>query len=136
MALVEWSEEQKQAFVQMQFEAQSAHYAEHFTDASFDIVELDGEAVGRLYVDEIPGELRVIDIALMPQIRRRGIGEHYMRSVMTRAAGAGACVTIHVEKNNPAMGLYERLGFERVEDKGVYWFMRWRAGPAQENTAS
>ena len=137
MALLDWSEERKRAFVQMQFDAQSAHYAEHFPDASFDIIEHHGIPVGRLYVEHFAAdEIRIIDIALLVEYRRQGIGAYYMRSILRQAAQAGACVTIHVEKNNPAMGLYERLGFERVEDKGVYWFMRWRAGPAQENTAS
>ena len=136
MALLDWSEAQKRDFLQMQFDAQSRHYAGHFPDASFDIVELGGEPAGRLYVDEFDGEIRIIDIALLPGYRRRGLGTHYLRSLMRRAAEIGACVTIHVEKNNPAMVLYERLGFERVTDKGVYWFMRWRAAAAQENTAS
>lgn len=136
MALVDWSEEQKRAFVQMQFEAQAKHYTEYFPAASFDIIELDGESIGRLYVEMLDDELRIIDIALLPDFRRRGIGAHYMHSLMRQAVDVGACVAIHVEKNNPAMGLYERLGFERVEDKGVYWFMRWRTGPDQENTAS
>jgi hypothetical protein len=39
-------------------------------------------------------------------------------------------VTIHVEKNNPAMRLYRRLGFTAVEDKGVYDLMRWVADTA------
>jgi hypothetical protein len=33
--------------------------------------------------------------------------------------------TIHVERFNPALHLYERLGFRLAEDKGVYYFMKW-----------
>ena len=136
MALADWSEAQKLEFLQLQFNAQSKHYAEYFPDASFDIIELDGVAIGRLYLDAGEEEFRVIDIALLPEYRGRGIGARYMRDVMRRAADRDACVTIHVEKNNPAMSLYERLGFVPVEDKGVYWFMRWDGDSGQLNTAS
>ena len=137
MALVDWSEQQKFEFLHMQFNAQSSYYFEQFAAASFDVIELDGKPVGRLYVDERADELRVIDIALMPEFRQQGIGAYYMQSILDRAAASGRAVGIHVEKNNPAMRLYDRLGFEQIEDKGVYWFMRCKPAKAdQEKTAS
>jgi len=136
MALVDWSEVQKQEFLHMQFHAQTKFYADEFSDASFDVIELEGEPVGRLYVDVRDSEIRIIDIAILPGFRGRGIGNHYLRQVMDRAAEKGLDVGIHVERSNPAMSLYQRLGFEKIEDKGVYWFMLWRVGSRQENTAS
>ena len=127
MALVDWSDEQKQAFLQMQFHAQSSHYAEHFPKASFDIIEMGGESIGRLYLDEREDALHVLDIAILPEFQGRGIGGGYLRSIMDLAAASDRDVTIYVESNNPAMSLYRRLGFERVKDEGVYWFMRWTA---------
>ena len=135
MTLVDWSEAQQQEFLRMQFEAQSRHYAEHYPHASFDIIEMDGEAIGRLYLDRQAHEFRIIDIALLAEFRGRGLGNNQMQAIMAQAAEHGCCVTIHVEHNNPALALYQRLGFELVEDKGVYWFMRWSPAP-QENTAS
>lgn len=135
MALVDWSETQKQEFLQMQFRAQTNHYAEHYAHAHFDIIELDGEAIGRLYLDEQQSELRIIDIALLAEFRGRGIGRYYLETIIERARKQACSVTIHVEHNNPAMSLYRRLGFEKVEDKGVYWFMRWSAAD-QAKTAS
>jgi hypothetical protein len=52
-----------------------------------------------------------------------------MGDLMDEAAAVGKPLTIYVEKFNPAMRLYRRLGFETVEDKGVYDLMRWRAAP-------
>lgn len=127
MAQVDWSDAQVREFLQMQFRAQSAHYDEHFADASFDIIELRGTPIGRLYVTELDDEIRIIDIALLPGHQGRGIGGAYLRSIIDRAAESGRSVGIHVERNNPAMKLYERLGFERIRDHGVYWFMRWSA---------
>lgn len=138
MALVDWSEAQQQAFLEMQFHAQTTHYQQHFPGARFDVIELDGIPVGRLYVAELEDEdeIRIIDIALLPDYQGRGIGGAYLREIIERAAASGRGVGIHVERNNPAMKLYERLGFERIHDEGVYWFMRWRAQNDQEKTAS
>ena len=135
IAAVDWSDAQKREFLQMQFRAQTSFYTENYAGASFDVIELDGVPIGRLYLDEREDELRIIDIALLAEYRGRGIGRHYLQSIIERASDRGACVTIHVEHNNPAMTLYRRLGFVKVEDKGVYWFMRWSAAD-QENTAS
>ena len=50
--------------------------------------------------------------------------------MLDEAAAAGKAMSIHVEKYNPAMRLYRRLGFVTEEDKGVYDLMRWRAPEA------
>ncbi len=125
VAVVPWSDEEKQAFLLQQFEAQHRFYQEQFPDASFDLVLEDGTPIGRLYLDRRDDEHRVIDIALVPEKRGAGLGRRLMRDVLDEAAGNGKKVRIHVEQNNPAMRLYERLGFSRVEDQGVYWLMEW-----------
>ena len=136
MALVDWSDAQKQAFVQMQFDAQTRHYAEHFGNANFDIIELDGQPVGRLYVDARADDIRIIDIAILPQFQRRGLGSHFLREILAQGQASDCSVSIHVERNNPALELYRRLGFERVHDEGIYYLMTWRPTADQENTAS
>jgi ribosomal protein S18 acetylase RimI-like enzyme len=137
MAMVNWSDLQKQEFLQMQFRAQTSHYAEHYPLASFDIIELDNNPIGRLYLDKQADELRIIDIALLSEYRSRGIGRYYLESIIEQARDQGRSVSIHVEHNNPAMSLYRRLGFVKIEDKGIYWFMRWSPSTAvQEKTAS
>ena len=120
LRLVDWSADQKAAFVRMQFGAQDAYYREHYHPASFDVVELDGEPVGRLYVARWEDEIRIIDIALLPAHRGRGIGTALLRGLLNEAAGAGKRLSIHVEKHNPALRLYARLGFTMVADRGVY----------------
>jgi ribosomal protein S18 acetylase RimI-like enzyme len=125
MALVDWSDEQKQDFLQMQFDAQHSYYHENYAQARFDVIEVDGETVGRLYVDRREDEIRIIDIALLPEFQRRGTGSALIRSILDEARDSGRSVTIHVEQNNPAMALYTRLGFQHVRDVSVYYFMRW-----------
>lgn len=117
---VPWSDAQKDAFVRMQFEAQDAHYRAYFEGARFLVVTLDGEPVGRLYLHRRDGELRIVDIALLPEARGRGIGTELLERVFADADDDGVPVRIHVEVFNPAIRLYERLGFSVVEEKGVY----------------
>ena len=131
LAQTPWSDEEKQSFLDMQFQAQHAHYQKHFPEASYQIIEQIGEPIGRLYLDRRPDELRIIDIALLPEKRGEGIGGVLMRNILDEAAIAGKPVRIHVERNNPAMHLYERLGFQKVEDQGVYWLMEWLATGAK-----
>ena len=85
----------------------------------------EGEDIGRLYIERWPSQHRIIDIAFLPEHRGKGAGEALLRDLMDEAAGCGKDVSIHVEKLNPAMRLYRRLGFATEEDKGVYDLMRW-----------
>ena len=124
LALTPWDDEHKQAFADMQFTAQSAHYAEYFPDASHDVIEADGEAVGRLYVDRVPDEIRIVDIALLPAARGLGIGGELLRRLLAEADATGRSTRIYVEHNNPARALYERLGFREVERGDVHALMR------------
>lgn len=130
LAVVPWSEAQKAAFLQSQFEAQHQHYATHYTDAVFEIIERAGEAVGRLYVARWPREIRIVDIALLPAHRGQGIGSALLRTLLTEGSERGLPVSIHVERFNPALRLYERLGFRLREDKGVYLLLAWEPSPA------
>ena len=120
-----WPPEQQREFLQMQFEAQHAHYHEHYPDAQWLLIVQGIIPVGRLYLEDWPSQLRIIDIALLPEFRGRGFGEAILRDLMEDTAPTGRKVSIHVEKTNPAMRLYERLGFAKVEDKGVYDLLEW-----------
>lgn len=126
MAMLPWTDEVKQAFVRMQFQAQDTYYHEQFRDAEFSVMELGGRPIGRLYVDRRKDEIRVIDIALLPEHRGKGIGSRVMGSLLDEARKSGKPVRIHVEKNNPALRLYRRLGFAKIEDQGLYDLMEWR----------
>ena len=125
LALVPWEDAAKRAFVEQQFAAQDVHYRTHYPGATFDVVEIDGDRAGRLYLHRGPREIRIMDIALLPTFRGRGIGERLLRAVMAEAAADGKCVSIHVELQNRALSLYERLGFEHVSDHGAHRLLRW-----------
>jgi len=122
---VGWGTEQLEAFLRMQFFAQDKHYRENYPGAEFLIIS-DGETqAGRLYLYRHPKELRIMDIALLPEHRRKGTGTFILRSLLQEAKESGQAVTIHVEKENPALNLYRSLGFQEAEERGVYFFMKW-----------
>ncbi len=126
LAPIPWSAEQKQAFLASQFRAQRQHYRSHFVTCAFDVIEQGGVAIGRLYVEPRQTQLHIIDIALMPEWRGRGLGTAILRALQATARGRGQGVGIMVEKFNPALRLYRRLGFTDVADHGVYLEMEWR----------
>jgi ribosomal protein S18 acetylase RimI-like enzyme len=127
LAITGWSEEKKAAFCRMQFDAQSADYRKNYADASFDIIERDGVAAGRLLVFRSGKEILIVDIALLPEHRGAGIGTKLLRELQDEARAAGKSLTIHVERYNPALRLYKRLGFKIVEEQEVYLLMEWIA---------
>ncbi|HEY7699111.1 MAG TPA: GNAT family N-acetyltransferase [Vicinamibacteria bacterium] len=134
MALVPWPDEQKGAFLKMQFEAQHSSYRWEFPGASFDVVEVRSEPVGRLYVDRREDEIRLIDIALLPGHRGRGIGGTLMEALLEEARAGAKRVVIHVERGNPARRWYRGLGFSEVEDLGIYFRMEWLPTESNEET--
>jgi ribosomal protein S18 acetylase RimI-like enzyme len=135
LAQVDWDDNQKTAFMRMQFAAQDRYYKEQYADAAFQVILCDGTPAGRLYVGRWPEEIRIIDIALLPDYRNRGIGSALLRQLLGEAAESGKRVSIHVEKYNPALRLYTRLGFQPVADQGVYLLMEWLP-PGYVKTAS
>lgn len=126
MKLVDWTDEQKEAFLRQQFEAQTAHYRKNYLGAEYWIILRSGAPIGRLYLHQSPGDLRIMDIALVPNHRGSGIGGGLLRDIQQKAAAAGSAVSIHVEQFNPALRLYERLGFRRIGEHGVYYLLEWR----------
>jgi RimJ/RimL family protein N-acetyltransferase len=123
LAVTSWSEAQKHAFLDMQFQAQRAHYRRHYPEADWFVVERQGERIGRLYLERWPSQHRIIDIAFVAEHCGKGFGTALLEDLIDEAASVGKAVSIHVEKHNPARRLYLRLGFAVTEDKGVYDLM-------------
>jgi len=137
----DWSETQRAQFLDLQFRAQRSHDEAHHPGAEHTVVEtsLDLQAwaaAGRLRLHRRPDALHVLDIALLPECRGRGLGTRVLRSVMARAAASGRVVSIHIEQGNPARRLCERLGFVPVGPLvGIHQRMAWRAAPQRQRQA-
>jgi ribosomal protein S18 acetylase RimI-like enzyme len=126
MALTGWDASRKEAFLRMQFGFQTTHYRRYYGDAAFQIILLDGVPIGRLYVFYGTSEIRLMDVALLPEHRGAGIGGWILDTLLTQAAGSQTPVTLHVEKHNRALRLYQRLKFRVAEDQGINLYMEKR----------
>jgi ribosomal protein S18 acetylase RimI-like enzyme len=126
MALVRWSEEQITAFLWMQFNAQRQHYLQYFPKAEYNLICLDDhQPIGRMIIERSGDEILLMDIALLPVYRNTGIGTRLVRDIQDEAQAKGLPVRLHVEAFNRAVHLYERLGFTRTAQDGIYLKMEW-----------
>lgn len=125
MKLVPWSEAQQEAFVRMQFTAQQQHYAGYYPKAEHHVITLDDEPVGRIYINRDEKEIKILDVTILPEHRSGGIGTTLLKAILSEAAETNRCVDIYVESYSPALRLFERLGFSKIEDDEANALMRW-----------
>ena len=116
-----WDDTQKQAFIRMQFDAQTRCYPK----ADTSVILLDGWAVGRMMVARSESEIHLVDVALLTQFRNSGIGTKLMEDLLAEAAANDKPVRLHVFAANPAVRLYERLNFSRIGADETYLEMIW-----------
>jgi len=125
MALVPWTNEQRDAFIRSQFNAQQDHYLKTYPGASHDIILSNGRPVGRLYVARLDQEIRIIDITLIPAERNVGIGSYLIKQLLDDANQTGKVTRIYVEEFNPSLRLFQRLGFSPSEQHGFHLLLQW-----------
>lgn len=122
LALLPWDDAAKEAFVSMQLQAQRAHQQRQHPQARSEVVTVDGVPAGRLVVDRGADRVHLVDVALLPAYRGRGIGGQLLALLI---AEAGALpVTLQVERDSRARRLYERLGFRVVAEGPVHDLMQ------------
>jgi ribosomal protein S18 acetylase RimI-like enzyme len=125
LAPVPWPEAAKRDFLAQQADLQHSHYVANYPGADLLVIESASIPIGRIYVYRSKNEIRLMDIALVPDWRNRGVGTMLLRELMDEARASGSSITLHVEPNNPAQRMYERLGFRLIEHRGVYDFLGW-----------
>ena len=124
MALVDWDEAQKMAFLRSQFEAQAAQYHARFPDAEYSIILYKGSPVGRFWIGRTPEQIRLLDIAILPEFQNQGVGAVLLKSLLAESEAAGVPLRHMVFKmNTAALRFYERFGFSPIEDVGAYIHM-------------
>ncbi|MFN3790197.1 N-acetyltransferase family protein [Massilia sp.] len=113
--------------IAMQQQMQVAGYRSSYPDALYQVLELDGDPVGRLVTAGVPGALRVVDIAVMPQARGRGVAGEALRRLQEQAAREGRELTLAVRTDNHgARRLYAALGFTVEAEEAGRLQLRWR----------
>ena len=132
LAQVEWGEGQKEQFVRWQFGLQRREYEARFPDAEYDVILVDGRTAGRFWVGGDGTQIRLLDIALLPEFQNRGVGTLLLRRLIERARRERLPLRHMVfVLNNDAHRFYERLGFTAIEDFGAYKHMEWRGEEAK-----
>lgn len=131
MAAWGWTEAQAQAFLQMQFRAQRGHAA--YPNATEQIIEWVGQAVGHWLIARPKREIRLVDVALLPSHQRLGIGTHLLQDLQRTARAERLPIRLHVAYDNPARFWYEQHGFNLLEDRGSHWLMEWHHSIKEED---
>jgi ribosomal protein S18 acetylase RimI-like enzyme len=121
MALIGWPPEMEETFLQMQFKAQNQHYRATYPQATYQIIEWKGVPVGRLILNRADSLTNLVDISLLPEYRRHGIGTTLISSLQVE----NNKIRLHVLNSNPALNLYQRLGFVFKSEDDLYMEMEW-----------
>ncbi|WP_152223149.1 GNAT family N-acetyltransferase [Pseudomonas sp. SCB32] len=127
MERIPWDKATKDAFLTQQFNAQHQYYQAHYEGADFSLICHDDQPIGRLYVFRGPTTHNLIDISLMPQWHRRGIGTGFIADLTREADALGRSIRLFVEPENPALRLYERFGFRETGRRQHYLQMNREA---------
>lgn len=138
---VAWSDEQKSVFLRWQLEMQRRDYEARFPHADYDIILFKGRPAGRLWVARVEDQIRLLDIAILPEYQNRGIGAYLLQRLITESEKVGKPLRHWIFKSNTAARrFYERLGFRLIEDDRAYLFMErepsGRSEPSPDATRS
>jgi ribosomal protein S18 acetylase RimI-like enzyme len=121
-----WPLEFRNTFLNQQFRA-SQGYHTAFPEAEFQIVLLNGVNAGRLIINRTREELRVVDLALLPQFRNAGVGTSLLQKLFGEASATRKPVRLKVDRGSRAERLYQRLGFIKISETELHFEMEWRA---------
>jgi len=120
-----WSDKERDLFIKRQFDLQDHSYKTNYVGAIHRIIQLDDVDIGRLTINRSNDAMHIIDLSILSTYQGRGIGSDILKSLINEAQGGKVPVTLSVEKNNPALQLYNRLGFQKVGVTGHHFSLKW-----------
>lgn len=116
---------QAEMFINIQHNAQQQGYRLSYPAAENNIILHDGQPIGRMLIDRSEEAIHLVDIAILPDYRNHGVGAELIGGLLAEGATRGREVVLSVFHTNPAIHLYDRLGFSKVDEESLYWKMRW-----------
>ena len=131
-----WSEHQKDAFISMQSTAQLADYKTKCPGARFQIIIYNKKNAGRFFTCETENDIRLLDITLLPEFAGQGIGTNLLLRLIERSNKVQKKISLHVIASNPALKLYQRLGFVHIKKDGFYYYMERQPGDHSKTSSS
>ncbi|HZI18132.1 MAG TPA: GNAT family N-acetyltransferase [Pyrinomonadaceae bacterium] len=128
LSQVEWPEGRREQFVRWQAAMQRREYESRYPDGEYSVILLDGRPAGRLWVGRDAEQIRLLDIALLPEFQNRGAGTALLGLLTEEARRTGKALRHMIfVLNEDARRFYERLGFEVTEViNGAYLHMEWK----------
>lgn len=128
LAQVQWQEGQREPFVKWQFDLQRREYDTRFPNAEYDVILVDDQAAGRIWIGRDAEEIHLLDIVVLPEFQNRGVGRALLNSLIDEARQTGKALRHYVfVMNTDALRFYERLGFVVIEEIGAYKRMEWKS---------
>ena len=128
-----WEEERISEFLDMQYTAQQNFYETDYRQASDQVVLFDGLPVGRMIIETRENEIRCVDLGLLPEYRRLGVGTELLRQLQQQATTARKPLRLQVIRFSRAVSLFERLGFVRTSETGTHFQMEWNPVPGDRS---
>lgn len=116
-------EEEKAGFLLAQYRMREHSFQTRYPGAVSSVIRAAGKDAGRICVAGTPREIRILDIALLPEWRNRGIGSAVIGGILEEARGGRLPVRLMVERFSRARPLYERMGFHIVDESGTHYLM-------------
>ena len=129
-----WTEEQKEMFLRWQLQMQRRDYEARFPDADYQIIFFEKQPAGRLWVGRTSEQIRLLDIAILPEFQNRKIGTYLLRKLIRESEETGTPLRHMIFKlNTEARRFYERLGFRLKEDERMYLLMERQPRASRES---
>jgi len=90
------------------------------------VLERDSEVIGYGIMSVAAGEAHLLNICVAQQLRREGIGQSLLKYLLERAKSFAADrIFLEVRPSNkPALGLYEKFGFQILGVRESYYKAR------------
>jgi RimJ/RimL family protein N-acetyltransferase len=127
LSLLPIDEAMKDQLISMQFASQTTTYRAQFPAARFDIIEQDGEPIGRIVIDAGTEVGRIVDVALMLERRGQGLGTAIIGAVTQRLARRVRCQVL--AGNRASLSMFHRAGFRQVGDVPPFLHLEWQPPP-------
>jgi len=135
--VADWPDELRAAFLAQQFEAQRTGWGATFPASRHDLLLLDGRPIGRVWVDWSATECLIVDLALLPEYRRQGIGTQVVEELLAQTDRAGVPARAHVERmNTPSFAFWTRLGFQEIGGDALFVEIQRAAAHPSPDSAS
>lgn len=133
LAQVDWAEGQKENFIRWQFDLQRQEYEARYPEARYQVILVDQQPAGRVWIGEDETQIRLLDIGLLEQFQNRGVGTVLLKELIAESIAKKKALRHMVfVLNNNAHRFYERLGFVTIEDLGGYKHMEWQGNRESE----